>query len=179
MCSVFDAAQFVIDALKVDGEPTVTNMQLNKLLYFAQGHYLARTGKPLFDSPFEAWRWGPVVPEVYRAYHPFKNIPIILPAHEDCNCFGGIEFETLIDVLAEYGKYSTHYLVELSHEAGGPWAKTPQNEEIAPELMAEYFTAPERRLETIGEWAKRQYAVSVLPKDWYDPEEDVEWEQYR
>lgn len=52
----------------------LTNMKLNKLLYFAQGHYLQRYGKPLFDNAVEAWDHGPVVPEVYTAYKSLFKI---------------------------------------------------------------------------------------------------------
>ena len=46
----------------------LTNMKLNKLLYFSQGHYLKKYGRPLFNNVIEAWGHGPVVPEVYSTY---------------------------------------------------------------------------------------------------------------
>ena len=49
----------------------MTNLRLQKLLYFAQGWHLARFGRPLFDASIEAWPYGPVVPEVYRAYKEY------------------------------------------------------------------------------------------------------------
>ena len=52
----------------------LTNMKLNKLLYFAQGYYLKKYGRPLFDNAIEAWEHGPVVPEVYSAYKSLFNI---------------------------------------------------------------------------------------------------------
>ena len=33
----------------------LTNMKLQKLLYYAQGHYLAFFGEPLFEEELEAW----------------------------------------------------------------------------------------------------------------------------
>jgi uncharacterized phage-associated protein len=46
----------------------MTNMKLQKLLYYAQGQYLAEHEEPLFDEDIEAWSHGPVVPSVYRAF---------------------------------------------------------------------------------------------------------------
>ena len=45
-----------------DIEADISNLKLQKLLYYAQGHYLARTGVPLFDDVIQAWAHGPVVP---------------------------------------------------------------------------------------------------------------------
>lgn len=51
-----------------DAFDDLTNMKINKLLYFAQGHYLREYGEPLFDDGIEAWDHGPVIPAVYSAY---------------------------------------------------------------------------------------------------------------
>jgi uncharacterized phage-associated protein len=38
---------------------TLTNLKLQKLLYYAQGWYLAMHDEPLFDEPLEAWTLQP------------------------------------------------------------------------------------------------------------------------
>ena len=48
----------------------MTNLRLQKLLYFAQGCFLAKYHKPLFDEKIKSWKDGPVVPQVY---HEYKN----------------------------------------------------------------------------------------------------------
>lgn len=45
--------------------PSVDQMKLQKLLFYAHAWYLAIYNKPLFDTDFEAWPWGPVVRDVY------------------------------------------------------------------------------------------------------------------
>ena len=45
----------------------VTNLKLQKTLYYVQGYYLARFGKPLFADEIVNWAYGPVVPEAYFA----------------------------------------------------------------------------------------------------------------
>ena len=66
------SAQQVADYFlaSADEEELVTNMKLQKLLYYAQGFHLAVHGEPLFHDPIVAWSHGPVVPEVY---HRFKH----------------------------------------------------------------------------------------------------------
>ena len=75
MADVQDVARFFIDLAKrqndLDRGDMMTNLRLQKLLYFAQGWHLARFGRPLFDASIEAWPYGPVVPEVYRAYKEY------------------------------------------------------------------------------------------------------------
>ena len=75
MANVHDVAQFFIglaneQANNEQGD-MMTNLRLQKLLYFAQGWHLARYGKPLFDDDIEAWQYGPVVPSVYNAYKQY------------------------------------------------------------------------------------------------------------
>ena len=42
----------------------VSNLKLQKLLYYVQGFHLAVFGEPLFEEEIEAWMYGPVVPSV-------------------------------------------------------------------------------------------------------------------
>ena len=70
MANVEDVAQIIINYMNAEEKP-ITNTMLNNLLYFAQGHCLAETGKPLFDDDFEAWECGPVIPKIYYKY---KNL---------------------------------------------------------------------------------------------------------
>jgi uncharacterized phage-associated protein len=46
----------------------ISNMKLQKLLYYQQGFHLAYFGKPLFEEDIEAWMYGPVVPSVYSHF---------------------------------------------------------------------------------------------------------------
>ncbi len=68
------ARWFIAWAENVDAE--VSNLKLQKLLYYAQGHRLGATGEPLFSDPIQAWAHGPVVAEVYHAYKDYGKNPI-------------------------------------------------------------------------------------------------------
>jgi uncharacterized phage-associated protein len=52
----------------IEEQNFIDPMKLQKLLYIAQGVYLAQNEEPLFQEKIEAWKFGPVVPSVYQAY---------------------------------------------------------------------------------------------------------------
>jgi len=129
MANVFDVAEFFIRIANQSEDDQMTNMKLNKLLYYAQGAFLARTGKPLFENQIEAWPLGPVVTDIYHKYKVCGKNPI--SSDEDVNhaAFTEEEFETLLDVMREYGKYTGSTLVSLSHLPGTPWRNTQEKGE--------------------------------------------------
>ena len=71
MLSAQDVADFfILPALEDDGE-LITNLKLQKLLYYAQGYSLAILDRPIFPEKIEHWTHGPVVHEIY---HKYKNL---------------------------------------------------------------------------------------------------------
>ncbi|ALM83123.1 Panacea domain-containing protein [Bordetella sp. N] len=104
---------------------TVTNLAVQKLAYFAHGWHLALLDRPLVDSAFEAWRYGPVLPQLYHAYKAFGNNPIP-PSHALVASQPGAALDDVSSALVErvlelYGSQTTKRLVELSHDPKGPW----------------------------------------------------------
>jgi uncharacterized phage-associated protein len=47
--------------------PDLGAVKLHKLLYYCQGHHLARFGEPLFADTISAWDMGPVVGTLWRS----------------------------------------------------------------------------------------------------------------
>nr|DAM94001.1 MAG TPA: hypothetical protein [Caudoviricetes sp.] len=62
-----EVAKYVVTKCKKDEYP-ISNLQLQKILYYIQHDFLKKNNKPLFDDDFEAWKFGPVVPSVYYEY---------------------------------------------------------------------------------------------------------------
>ena len=57
------------------GDP-LTNLKLQKLLYYAQGWFLAKNRRTLFGEPLRAWVRGPVVYEVWAKFRNYRWKPI-------------------------------------------------------------------------------------------------------
>lgn len=133
--SALDIARFVINYSNRSNSP-ITNLKLQKLLYFIQAYFITKLNRPCFKDDIEAWSLGPVVPSVY---HEFKNygagyIPYI-KAYFDMS-HGSSSFmhvfnpdnisrsdqeciQTIVDNLS---KYSASTLVTITHDQE-PWKK--------------------------------------------------------
>lgn len=118
----------------------ITHLKLQKLLYYAQGCYVAETGNALFGDTIEAWTHGPVVPSVYKDYKAHGSDPIKC---EGDLSFPEIDSETqgmLQEVFDVFGQYSAWKLREMTHEED-PWKNTQQNDVIPLPEICRYFEA--------------------------------------
>ena len=71
-CSAIDAANYLVYLMSGTVDD-LSNMKLNKILYFAQGQCLLQTGEVLFNDTIEAWEHGPVVQVVYNEYKKYND----------------------------------------------------------------------------------------------------------
>lgn len=116
----------------------MTNMKLQKMLYYQQGYHLALFDTPLFDDEIEAWMYGPVVPCVYEEYKVNGN-NIIYPDREPIQ-LGNKEEALFEEVFRIYDIYSATGLMNLTHSET-PWKKTPTGvgNIISKNIMKEFF----------------------------------------
>lgn len=122
--TALDIANYFVQVSSQEDEPDLTNLKLQKLLYFAQGKYLAKFGKPLFSEEIEAWDYGPVVSDVYHQFKHCGNFPItVFDTPHDTNNIPKDVAAFLQEIWSEYAKYSAGYLVQETHQAGAPWKK--------------------------------------------------------
>lgn len=138
MCNCFDVANYFLTLQDENAGDSITNMKLQKLLYYAQGFSLAIAGKPLFNEDFEAWMYGPVIPAVYRKYSSFYNNPLPMPTDFQLDKFTTEEQSLLNEVYRLYGQFSAWRLRDMTHEEP-PWRDTPRNGIITKECLKSYF----------------------------------------
>lgn len=122
---------------EIEDEDTeyISNLKLQKLLYYAQGSYLSIYDKPLFKESIEAWRHGPVVYSVYQKYKKFGSSGIDKFDKSDIDK----ETESLLkEVYKIFGKYSAWGLREMTHQED-PWKETDINQVISNEKIKKYF----------------------------------------
>ena len=117
----------------------ITNLKLQKILYFAQAYYLSKIGKPLFSDSIKAWEYGPVVPEVYHKFKAKGSNPII--GEEDKSSLSDENKETLKKIWGTFGGYSASKLVDVVH-THTPWKDAYQttSKVISNKALKEYYT---------------------------------------
>ncbi|MDR1135842.1 MAG: DUF4065 domain-containing protein [Clostridiales Family XIII bacterium] len=116
----------------------VSNLKLQKLLYYAQGTFLAVKGEKLFEDDLLAWTHGPVVESVYHAYKAYGYYPIDFDEDYSDADIADEDKSLLEDVYQSFAGYSAWGLREMTHNEA-PWKETPQGEAIDPVLIKDYF----------------------------------------
>ena len=72
MYKALDIARYIIERCR-EKNRTVSNLKLQKILYFVQAEFLVTKNQPCFGETIEAWDFGPVVPEVYYEYRMYGS----------------------------------------------------------------------------------------------------------
>jgi uncharacterized phage-associated protein len=102
---------------------TITNLELQKMLYLAQMVYMGdHAGEPLFTGTFEAWDLGPVLPEVYRVVRAFGSGPIKDIFFGTSKIKDDDRRETLDAAFDQLSKRTAGQLVNITHWSEGAWA---------------------------------------------------------
>ena len=150
-------ANYVLDTCAAAGKP-ITNLALQKLVYFCHAWSLAELNKPLIKHQFEAWQYGPVLQYLYRDFKDFDREPITTRAKKLDPSTGQkktvpYELDEVTDnllkkVLGFYGRLSAGTLLQLSHAEGSPWEVIwNHKEEINPgmtidnDLIRQYYSS--------------------------------------
>lgn len=125
------------------GDP-ISNLKLQKLLYYAQAWRLALHGNALFPERIEAWVHGPAVPPVYGqfkgwAWQPITGNPVSPKFSAALNTH-------LHQVMRQYGPMTAYQLELLTHREH-PWrdarknlpANAPSNAIISHQSMRDFY----------------------------------------
>lgn len=84
-------------------------IKLHKLLYFTQREAIIRTGEPMFEAEFRAWKYGPVINEIHDKYMADE-------LHEELSQETQERWKECFDyVFAEFAPKKTMSLVSLAH----------------------------------------------------------------
>ena len=122
-----------------NGGERLTNLKLQKLLYYQQGYHLAAFGTPLFEEDVEAWMYGPVVPMVYDAYSQYGSA--VLPEVGDTITLSEDEELLFNQVYDAYREFSAIGLMNLTHTEA-PWMNAIPHDRgtvISQSAMTAYF----------------------------------------
>lgn len=119
--SVLSIANVFLKKAREDNEP-IDPLKLQKLVYIANGWSLAFMGRPLIRESFEAWRYGPVVPELYREFKEYRSRYISREARTSTEQIDSEALDLISQVWDKYKDQSAVALSSLTHEEGSAWS---------------------------------------------------------
>ena len=127
MLKALDVAKYLLSLVNQDNGDTISNLKLQKLLYYVQGYYLAYFNKPLFNEDIEGWTLGPVVPVVYEEYKQYGRGCLPLDDFNfDISNLSQEELNVIQNVFSIYNDYSASTLVDMTHKEL-PWINSLEN----------------------------------------------------
>ncbi|MCY8947954.1 Panacea domain-containing protein [Bacillus atrophaeus] len=151
--TAYDVAKFVLSF------KPASHLKLQKLLYYIYAEFLLKTGEKLFKEPIVAFKYGPVIEDIFYRYKVHGKS--VIDYEEDASIklltddlvvtpsfmkilsseHGIGALKCIIDVLLKYEKYTASGLVQKTHQDGGPWQRAyepGQNCVITDELITQY-----------------------------------------
>ena len=120
----------------------ISNLKLQKMLYFVQAEFLVVKKKPCFSGRIEAWDFGPVVPEVYHRYKVYGNASIPYTITTTLSGITERDCVLLDGIIEECSKYSAAKLVEITHKQA-PWIEAYHSKSsniITNQSILRYFS---------------------------------------
>ncbi|MFY0761013.1 type II toxin-antitoxin system antitoxin SocA domain-containing protein [Metabacillus dongyingensis] len=156
--TAYDLTKFILTVRPV------SHLKLQKLIYYIYAEFLIRTGEKLFKEPIVAYKYGPVVEDVFEKYrvHGSSKIDYVEDAkfsiNADKNAFtpslmkilsseyGMVVVECVVTVLEKYIKTDPFVLVDKTHRQGGPWSRVyveGMNRCITDDLITQYHHVTE------------------------------------
>lgn len=140
--TVLDVALFFMDSCFNDKRTpyNINHLQLHGLCYYALGWHFAFFHSPLFKDTVEAWKYGPVFPQLYETYERYE-MDVIPPRLNQNHLFSEKQRRFLQSVWRIYGKCDTIELMERTRNEE-PWLTTYDTKKRATmtkESIAHYF----------------------------------------
>lgn len=135
MNKAIEIAEYVLKKIPM------SNLRLQKILYFIQGESYKLFNYPAFNDAIAAWKHGPVVPNVYLKFCAYGGSPI---SSSNTILLEDNVREAADNVLSRYKDEYVWDLVSETHKEGTPWDEIYYkfgDKAIIPEnLIKSYFT---------------------------------------
>lgn len=121
---IYDA-YYLINLFNND-EKKVTQLQLQKLMYFFEAYYMnIKDVDSLYECNFNAWMFGPVAIPLYKKFKSFGEFPIEISeeAKDVGNNIDSEKKKLLMEIYRVFGGLTSATLVNLTHMKDSPWYK--------------------------------------------------------
>ncbi len=130
-------ADYVISVFEKENA-TVTNLKLQKVLYYVQGYFFRCFRQPAYEEDTYGWQYGPVVPAVYYHFASCHASRLSSTPRGQALVLTD-EAQRVIDtVVRQCAKMSTSALVTKTHEET-PWQSASVGGIITMASIQRYF----------------------------------------
>lgn len=146
---------YVVNKSYCLGKP-ISNLKLQKLLYYIQAAFLVLKNQVCFDANIEAWGSGPVVPEAYEEFKLYGGL--LIPEfkkggkapllyyfkynikYEDLKIIEKEDRELIDQIIRIFANCSSTYLTQRSTKEA-PWIEAYKTyyKRISNESIYDYF----------------------------------------
>ncbi|MFK7796506.1 MAG: Panacea domain-containing protein [Aureispira sp.] len=152
--NINDICDYIITKIKSEGsDVSLSNLKLQKLLYYTQAWFLAFEGNPLFEGKFEAWIHGPVNRQIFNRFKSSKMLYSQIEINDrlndnPLNCLS-TEIQAHVEsTLEAYAKFTGPQLEYMTHTEE-PWFEARKgyspsqscSSEISEGTMERYYKA--------------------------------------
>ena len=126
-------------------------LQIIKLTYLCHGWMLGLYHRPMSAQPVLAWRYGPVIPDVYHGIKRYgkSRVTSLLPCPADG--FDELEEDLIQQVFDVYREFSGIDLSQMTHARGSPWHRVwhahGRNAIVPDDFIEEHFAELAERAE--------------------------------
>ena len=139
MLNCYQVADYFLAQTNEDEGDLISNLKLQKLMYYAQGLHLALHDSPIFPERIEAWRHGPVVPDLYHKNKDIGAGALPKPKDVDFSVYDEQTRSILDEVYSVFGQFSAWKLANMTHEEE-PWREAAKSGgEITHESLKAFF----------------------------------------
>lgn len=138
MVNAADVANVFLKLSEPESGDVLTNLKLQKLVYYTQGFSLALNGQPLFKEDILHWDHGPVVRELYDRLKTNGSGSVPVPDDFNPTMFTDEQLKLIEEVNSVYGQFSAWKLRDMTHHEA-PWLSTSKDEVISHALLKDYF----------------------------------------
>lgn len=140
MYSALDIAKIVIYETNRE-KCKITNLKLQKLLYYIQAYFLLTKQEPCFDDKIVKWQLGPVVLNVYFEYSKHVNNPLYVDEadyYEAKKRISNDDFDKIIIINKQLACRTAAQLVTKSHKEL-PWTIANDSDIISVDSIQRYY----------------------------------------
>lgn len=135
-------AKWLIDRASVEaknGGEYLTQLKLQKLLYYAKGFFYVFENEPLFDECLKAQKYGPVVQSIVTKVKKYGREPI-KSEFKEAEPIKDPKIKYFLEFIFEKisSEYTAKKLITLTHNEA-PWQQTPEKNKINENLVHDFF----------------------------------------